>query len=492
MTTPERTTLRERLGGRLGERLRALRPARGRPAMSPLKFGAVVLAVTGLVAVGLFFKPTIQTALAGGDTITAEFEENYLGKLFTGETTVKLSGLESGTVTDVEPTDRGTAIVSLKVADGVRDKIGPQPSATITPRTLLGGLYSIELLPGGGRGTFPEDGTIPLERTSLPVGLDRILEALPRPAREAVPGIVRSTNETLERGGDQALGDLVTQAPAALRPTGEVLDALQGTRPDVDLPQVVSNLEAVGTVLTAEDGQLGSIVDDLDRTTGVLAAQSSPLAQSIGDMPATLTATRDGLTRLGGTLDKLTVTAASFRPSAQALDPLLAQLDPVLARARPVVADLRPLLDDARPAVEELVPTADRATNVVEDVRGPVIERVQGPVLDTVLNTYRGTGVYDGSGGGFQSDHKFYEELGYLVTNLDRGSMVQDGQASLLGFQVGAGPLETVGGLRSVGLNDLVAQLGRAAGLAPALGQGGPTGPVAALPGGVLGQGGGR
>jgi phospholipid/cholesterol/gamma-HCH transport system substrate-binding protein len=196
------------------------------------------------------------------------------------------------------------------------------------------------------------------------------------------------------------------------------------------------------------------------------------------------------VTNLGGTLDKLTDTATSFRPAAQKVGPLLDQLDPVLADARPVVHDLRPVLDDARPAVDELVPTVDDANGVLGDLRGPVVQRLQGPVMDTVLDTYRGTGPYEGSGGGWQSDHTFYQELGYLVTNLDRGSMTQDRQGSLLGFQVGAGPLETVGGLRSVSLPDLVSQLERAGGLAPSLGNGGATGPLAALPTpGSLGQG---
>lgn len=458
--------------------------------MSPLIFGAIVLGVTALVAVGLFFKPTISTWLAGGDTITAEFQENYLGKLFGGETTVKLSGLASGKVTGVDYTDHHTAIVSMKVDHGVLDKIGPQPSATIAPRTLLGGLYSIELVPGGGRGSFPAGGQIPLQRTSLPVGLDRILEALPRPTRQAVQGVVSETNQALSAGGEQALGRLLDQAPAALQPTNDVVQAARGTRPGVDLPQLVTNLEATASTLTAKDGQLGSIVDNLDRTTSVLGAESKPLAESISTMPQTLQITRDSVTNLGGTLDKLTAAAESFRPAAQKVGPLLDQLGPVLVEARPVVHDLRPVLDDARPTVAELVPTADRATGVLDDLRGPVLQRVQGPVMDTLLNTYRGTGPYEGSGGGWQSDHKFYEELGYLVTNLDRGSMTQDRQGSLLGFQVGAGPLETVGGLRSVSLPDLVSQLSRASGLAPSLGNGGATGPLTALPTpGALGQG---
>lgn len=454
----------------------------------PRVLGVVVLAIVTLIAVALFFKPTIETALAPGETITAEFGENYLGKIFEGETSVKLSGLEAGRVVTVGETDRRTALVDIKVDSGVVDELGPQPSATITPRTLLGGLYSIELIPGGGRGSFPAESTIPLERTSIPVGVERILESLPRPTREAVRGVVGSVDAAMDRGADDELRRLLQQGPPALRPTNDVLRAAEGTRPGVDLPQVVSNLEATATILTRRDGELGAIVDDLDATTAVLDRGSRPLAEAIRTMPQTLRVTRDGLGDLRGTLLKLTETAEDFRPSAKALAPAVRELEPVLEKARPVVRDLRPLLEDARPVVDKLSPVVDKAEAVLDDVEGPVLDRVRGPVLDTLLNTFDGSkvvvpngkgGTYTPFGGDqndaanlqkfpasgqdvYQKDHKFYEELAYLVSNLDRGSSTLDPNGSLLGFQVGAGPLSTPQGFAQLDFARLIQTLANA------------------------------
>ena len=465
------TTLKDRVGRRA-------------PRGSRLRSGVIALLVVAVVAAALSIKPTIETILTPGDTLSAELPENYLGKIFPNETTVKLSGIESGRVTDLDYTDHRSVVVRMKVDSGVLEQLGPAPSITVSPRTLLGGLYSLELLPGGGPGAFPEDGAIPLERASLPVGVDRVLEALPKPTREATQHVVGNTTRTLAEGGSDALGRLLEQAPPVLGPAGDVLQAAQGTNKGADLPSLVTNLESVTTELTRNQGQLGTIMDDLSTTTGVLAAQSRPVADTVATLPDTLRETRDGTTRLGDTLDKLTVTAESFRPSVRELDPLLRELDPVLAKARPLVADLRPLLADARPAVEQLVPVSEKGTAVLDDVRGPVLDRVQGPILDKVMNTWRGSGPFEGSGDGFQADHKFYEELGYLVTNLDRGSKTQDKQGSLLSFQVGVGPISSVAGLQNVNLPGLVEQLGRTAGVVPPVGPpGAEANPLGALGG---------
>ena len=44
------------------------------------------------------------------------------------------------------------------------------------------------------------------------------------------------------------------------------------------------------------------------------------------------------------------------------------------------------------------------------------------------------------------ADHKFYEELAYMATNVDRASMSQDQRGSTLAFQAGVG-LSSLSGL---------------------------------------------
>jgi phospholipid/cholesterol/gamma-HCH transport system substrate-binding protein len=406
--------------------------------LTPLTMGLILLAIGALFLVGIIYKPQLQSALSPGTTITAEFQDNYRDRLVPQKSTVKLAGLEIGKVTGVEESDHGTALISMMIAADL-DKLGPAPSAAIAPLTILGGGFSVELYPGGGPGAYDPDNVIPVSRTREPVELDPILDSLPRPVRGSLQGTVGSLKDTLAQGGSDSLRRVVSDAPSVLGPTGDVLRAAQGTRPEQDLPQLVTNLETTAEVIGDRSEQVGQIVDDAHTTTTVLARQSQALGDTVSKLPTTLQDTRDGLDHLGGTLDRLTDTAKAFRPAAQDVEPLLDELTPVLHQADPLLRNLRPVLDDAGPAVKELVPTAGQANSILEDVRGPVIDRVNGPVMSTVLNTYRGTGPFQGTGGGVQADHTFYQELGYMVTGLGRASQTQDAQGATLNFQVGAG-----------------------------------------------------
>ena len=405
--------------------------------------GAVFLAVTAIVVTTLAFKAPILTKLRSGETITAEFSSSY--RLRPNESKVKLAGLKVGVVSSVEYSDNGTAMVSMKVEDQAMKVLGSEPSAVIAPLTILGGVYSVELRPGGGDGRFTGD-SIPIARTSVPVELDRILETLPGNTRRSTQRLLKNVDVAMQAGGRSSLRGLVDQAPATMRPAGKAFSGLRGTRPADDLSAIVANMYTASDALSKNPGQLERIVSSLAKTSEVLADGSGSLVEGIESLPSTLRASRTGLADLQTTLEKLQTTSAAFRPSARELSPLLKKTNPVLRKARPLMADLEPLMVDARPLMEQLVPVTQRGTFVLDQVRGPVIDRVNGPVTDTVMSTWRGKGPYEGNGAGPQADHKFYEELGYLVVNMDRASMTQDNQGSMLGFQVGAG-LPSVAGL---------------------------------------------
>ncbi|GAA5108400.1 MlaD family protein [Haloechinothrix salitolerans] len=407
------------------------------------RFGAVFLMITAVVLALLAVKPTLQTMLRSGSTIDVEFATNYHGKLYPNETEVKYAGIVVGVVSDIEQTDRDTVVTSLKVDDEVVSMLGSRPTARVTPKTVLGGQYAIELGPGGA-GEFTGD-TIPVERTSTPVELDRLLESLPGQTRESLQDVVANSHATLAKGGGDALRDLADSAPDTLDPAADVLTSALGTQPRQDLPRLVTNLKATAESLRGRDGQLGEVIESLDTTTASLSDASGPLADAVADLPDTLRSTRSGMVDLRGTLDRLKATAADLRPAARELTPLLNTLNPVLRDTKPLLTDLNPLLQDAEPAIEDLVPVAERGTKVLEDIRGPVIKRVRGPILDKVMNTWRGSGPYENSGGGMQADHKLYEELAYMIVNLDRASKTQDAQGSLLGFQAGLGSRSLAG-----------------------------------------------
>lgn len=421
-----------------------LKPARHRPprpGASPrarliqLGLGTyIALAVVlGLLAV----KPQVQAQLGSGTTITAEFADSY--KLRKYDSSIKLAGLIVGSVVDIDETDRGTSLVTMKIDDETLDKMGSTPTAEIEPRTLLGGRYAIEVHPGGTKGPFEGD-SIPLERTTKPVELDSILEALPATALEGVQGTVGKAGRTLAAGkGD--LKHLLRDAPDVLDPAYDVVDAARGTRPNRDLAELVTGLQAVSDALTRRDGRLDRIAHALNETSQVLAARRAPLAETLRNLPATVHSARVGMVGLHASIDELDSTARKLRPTAPEVADLIAALDPMLKQARPLLRDLKPLLRDARPAVQQLVPTARSANAVLGDLKGPVLERVNGPVMSFLLNRWSPSadGPYKDSAQGYQADHRFYEELAYMASNIDAASMLQDQRGSTLAFQAGVG-----------------------------------------------------
>lgn len=408
---------------------------------SPVLTGAVLLVLVVVVLFAVYQKERIGTALSSGDVVKADFARDY--RLLPDKTEVKIAGVVVGTVTDVAHGDHGEAVVSMKVHSDVKGKLGSAPSALIRPTTLLGGNYYVELEPGGGHGAY--DGTpIPVARTNIPVELDQVLAAIPRPAQDSIQNTTRLTDQTLHAGGGAALGDVLRDAPGTLGPADDVLAGLRGTRPDQDLSELVPDLDSAAVALSAQDGQLGRIVDSLRGVSASLAAERAPLADTLATLPSTLAETRTGLSALHGTLDRLNSTATQARPAVQQLAPLLAKADPVLQQARPLVADLRPLLNQTRPLVDQLVPTAQRATATLNNVRGPVLDRINGPIAKTVLSPWNGTGPYQGDGG---NGHLFYEEVGYLAAHSANLSQYGDKNGRMLGLGFG-------GGVSSAGGND--------------------------------------
>jgi phospholipid/cholesterol/gamma-HCH transport system substrate-binding protein len=426
-------------------RLSVVRSATSVPAQDDrsrhLRLGLGLYVLLAVVLLLLAVKPQLKATLNRDTEITAEFNTQY--KLREHDSSVKMAGITVGMVTGIEDTDRGTVRVTMKVDDEVIDKLGARPSAEIEPRTLLGGRYAVELHPGRDDGRF--SGAIPADRTNAPVELDTILEALPADARTALQGLVGKAGPSLDNSQDELSGLLET-APDVLDPGADVMDAAQGTRPERDLTEIVDNLDRTAATLGRSDRQLDGIAADLSTTSEALADHREELAIVLDELPQTLRSSTSGINGLAGTVAELETTAKALRPSAPHVDELLTELDPALRAAAPVLKELVPTLRQLRPAVRELVPVATRATGVLRDLRGPVMGRVKGPVMDFLLNPWVGSGAYADSAKGYQADHKVYEELAYMVTNIDRASMGQDLRGSTLAFQAGVG-LSTLHGL---------------------------------------------
>ncbi|WP_214369706.1 MlaD family protein [Pseudonocardia sp. H11422] len=407
---------------------------RGFRQASPLKLGIVLVVLCLVVGAAAFQKNRILTMLSFGETITAKFAQDHHLRPYVTE--VKIAGVPVGVVRGVALDDNGGVEVSMKLDSDAVDKLGTAPSAAIRATTVLGGNYYMELAPGGDRGRF--SGTIPAERTRVPVELGDVAETLQPDARVGMQRAVDRLDATLREGGRDAARDLLRDAPDALEPAGEVLAALRGaTGDDMDLTRTVSGLENTARTLNRQQGQLDAIVGSMRDVTAVLDQRRDDVAATLDGLPVDLATARAGLADLDGTLQRVVTTADAARPAVHELGPLLDDADPVLAEARTFVADLRPVLADTRPLVESLVPTASDATAVLDDLSGPVLDRVNGPILHTVLSPYVGSGPYEGSGA---ADRLFYQEFAYMAANIGNASKSTDPGGAMLPFNPGFGP----------------------------------------------------
>jgi phospholipid/cholesterol/gamma-HCH transport system substrate-binding protein len=397
------------------------------------------LIVTSLAAGWvLFHKNEILTKLRSGESLQIHFASG--AHLVDDLSQVKVAFVHVGVVTGQQRQPDGTSLVTVKLDDGTRAKLGSDPSAVIRPTTLLGGNYFVDLVPGGDREKFL--GSIPASRTSLPVELDRVAAVFQPAARTGARTAVGQLDGALAAGSGSALDQLAADAPSALAPAARVLQAAQGLNRYTDLTHLVTGLDTTARVLDAQQGQLNEIITQLQSTTSVLANRAESVSASLQLLPGTLTSARAGLISLDGSLLQLRSTADSAEPVVSALNTALQHADPALVAARPVVGQLQTLLVSARPLVVQLVPTASGATVALRNLDGPVLSRITGPVRGWLLSPYHGSGPYAGTG----SNKPLYQEVAYMTATLDRTSSMVDRNGHAIDFEPGIGA-GSVGGL---------------------------------------------
>ncbi|WP_162261053.1 MULTISPECIES: MlaD family protein [unclassified Nocardioides] len=415
--------------------------------------------LVSVLGVSLFQKQKLSTYLTPGmETVSAQFAGDYRLRPFV--TKVKVSGIAVGVVTSVEPDGDG-AKVTMDLDSGTSAKLGASPSAAIRPSTLLGGNYYVELKPGGDPARFK--GTIPLAQTSVPVELDRVLEALQPDVRTSMRGTIANSRQALDAPTRKEIKELLQHAPNSLDGADGVLRALRGERPEKDLGALVSGLEATARALTKNRGDLDKALAGLDGTADVIGRNGPALRDAVADLPDSLRTAREGLDALDGTLTSVREVSESARPTVRELDGALASLEPALRSARPLMNELVPTLNDLRPVVQDLLQTSVRATEVLGDLDGKPLERVTGPITDMVLSPWHGPegSLYEGNG----NDTPFYQELGYMAAGGSASGNMTDRNGPTLHFQPGAGP-GTVTGL-PISFEDLFRKLLRPDGSRP-------------------------
>jgi phospholipid/cholesterol/gamma-HCH transport system substrate-binding protein len=376
-----------------------------------------LLVIAGLFTLGLK-RHQIQTALASGRTIQAQFDRNDL--LLPAQTTVKVAGVPIGVVSGVKQDAKG-ALVSMKIFGNNAEQLGANPSAALRISTLLGGINYVQLTPGTKPGT--PRGVI--TNTTTPVYVDSLLSAVPPDAQQGAKKFITQFDSTFAQGGQQDTRQLLANAPGALRPSAGVLTSFEGNEPG-DLTNLVAYLEATDATVTAQQGQIEQIVNGLGSFSNTLGNNAQALQQLSATLPSDLSTTRSGLATLDTTLTEVQQTAALAQPSVQQLGRLIDESQPTLLLANPVLGELQPFLTNAAPLLTQLVPTSELSTNLLNELNGPVLNRTIN-TIEPGLNKEQN--VTDERGLGSAGPPTLYAAIADTASGLDGVASYFDGFA---------------------------------------------------------------
>lgn len=259
--------------------------------------GIVGFAIIALMLFGAFRADRLPI-IGGGDIYQAEFSE--IGGLRSGDE-VRVAGVTVGKVDDIELAG-DKVVVTFRITGG--DGFGPQTSAAIRIRTLLGASY-LALMPEG-KGDMKENATIPLSRTQAPYD------------------VVQAFSDLAETTGAIDTDQLAT----ALTTVGEV--AAGST---VEFGEAIVGLSDLSANLAARDQQINDLLVGLDTVSSTLASRNAELDKLFTDSSTLFDAVvqrRDAIHTLLVSTQQISTELTSLVDSTRAdLKPALEQLQAV-------------------------------------------------------------------------------------------------------------------------------------------------------------------
>lgn len=229
----------------------------------------VFIVVTTLV---LFVVATELGGFRSGDrtTYSAMFADS---SGMTSGSSVRIAGVEVGTVEDVTVIDSSKSKVEFAVTSS--RQLNKSVTAAIRYENLIGDRY-LELRDGGAGPVLPASATIPIAQTEPALDLDVLLGGL-QPLFEGLQ--------------PQQINELSQQVISILQGQGGTVESilshvgsLTGTLADKDalIGNLVNNLNRVLTNLDKHEKQFGTTIDGLQKLVTGLANDRRRLGRSLG------------------------------------------------------------------------------------------------------------------------------------------------------------------------------------------------------------------
>lgn len=301
--------------------------------------------------------------------------------------TVRSGGVQVGRVASLD-LEGGHARVGLEVD---RNVLPLTADATMRIRAVnvLGEKY-IDLSPGTPGAPELADQVVPLDRTSVAVDVQDVIDGLGDPTATGLATVVTTVGEGID-GQGRDLSGLVRNLDPAFTQTDRVARILR--EQNAALNAVVDQVRPVTASLSDGDGAtLDRLVGNTERTLSAVAAERQALDATLAQLPDTLVSARRTLGELAGTADAATPTLKALRPTTDQLPQISKELhdfadaaDPALSSLRPVLDRADQLLNEAAPVVKELRATGPDLRSAAKNLR-PIGDQALDKQLKGVLD----------------------------------------------------------------------------------------------------------
>jgi virulence factor Mce-like protein len=342
----------------------------------------------------------------GGDGYTVKAEFKDLGGL-RKNSSVKIAGVPAGKVTNLEVTDRDTAIATFKLRDNAAP-IGRGASVKVRPTDLLGERYA-EVDPGDRDKPVPSGSLIPKSATSTSVELDDILNMIDADTRTRLGIMINELGVAFAgRGAD--FNKLLASLPPSLEDTQKLIDEVDTE--NVAMKSAIVKGDRILAPISDKRHDMGLLVDQAASALTTVADKRQELGATIANAPGALRELRTTLRHLDSASVELKPaardlqrTAGPLRSTLEALPEFAHQAAPTLETAKAVAPSLTRLGLRATPTIRRLNLTAKQLKNTLEPA---------DPALQHMTN--RGT-----------------DDLLYFVNNMSRALRGRDGVSHMIG-----------------------------------------------------------
>ncbi len=327
------------------------------------------ITIAALVAVLIGGAYVLFSAAGGGRKIVGYFA-SAVG-IYPGDQ-VRILGVPVGSIDSIEPRASDVKI-TMSVSGDV--KVPKDAKAVIMSPNLVSARF-IQLTPAyTGGAVLPQDGSIDLARTAVPVEWDEVKQALTQLAVELGPAS-GSMQGPLGAAINQAANTLDGKGESfhnALQELSQVAGRLGDSHSDIF--GTVKNLQVLVNALSASNEQIVQFAGNVASVSQVLADSSHHLDNTLGTLNKALSDVRGFLHENNSTLID---TVGKLNDFAQTLSDQSDNIEQVLHVAGPGIANFYNIYDPAQGTLNGLLSIPEFA-NPVQFICGGSFETAAGP-----------------------------------------------------------------------------------------------------------------